>query len=394
MPENTCFSSSFEIQQEIVPQNLSAIPGFWPCALDIGYSAVKGFCPDRRFIFPSFARRLPGALLTTDESDILVYDTKENETWIVGRNALNGVSSDDTDFAGDEWYDRNRYLTREYRIIVMAALGIASMGSPSGAYVIQSGLPPAYIKQDANVLRKAFLRPMDFVLKIGSGPQKEFHFDFHEEDILPPIPQPVGTLYSVIMGKDGTRIPGWVSYFQDNSIIFDGGFKTLDIYTIRGRQKAASISYSEYGMLEVLTRTSQRIYEEYGEDIPVSHLLPLLKKGTIIISDEDEDEPSAEVVSFGSDLELSSNEICDEAIRKFRAACKPLRDYRHLVVTGGTGAAWFPRIKEKFSHMQSLSVVQGNVNDGLDPVYSNVRGYYYFAADTLRRRIAGQKEGS
>lgn len=31
----------------------------WVIGLDIGYSAVKGFCPNKLFSFPSYARQIP-----------------------------------------------------------------------------------------------------------------------------------------------------------------------------------------------------------------------------------------------------------------------------------------------------------------------------------------------
>ena len=52
-------------------------------------------------------------------------------------------------------------------------------------------------------------------------------------------------------------------------------------------------------------------------------------------------------------------------------------DYEYLVVTGGTGAAWYDWIQDKFKNSK-LQIIPGNRNDNLDMLYANVRGYYLF----------------
>ena len=58
----------------------------------------------------------------------------------------------------------------------------------------------------------------------------------------------------------------------------------------------------------------------------------------------------------------------------------------YLVVTGGTGAAWFDMIKNHYSGIETLKVINGADNDTLLPIFTNVRGYYMNQLNTLKKR--------
>lgn len=264
----------------------------------------------------------------------------------------------------------------------MAALGITENFSGALPMKIQTGLPPAFVKQDSRMLRKAFSGPMNFTMKIGNGTVRKYHVDLKEDDIGV-MAQPIGTLYSVITDIDGKRTPGWQLYFTENTIIFDGGFGTLDVYPIISRQTGTTYSYREYGMHEVLSRVSQSIYDKFGYDIPVNHILPKLKPGSLtIVNDE---TLTDQTVSLAPYIDAASQGVCKEALDKLLVICKPIGDYRHLIVTGGTGEAWYPYIQERFKNLNSLKIKLGNP-EGMSTIYANARGYYYCLIDTEQQK--------
>lgn len=88
---------------------------------------------------------------------------------------------------------------------------------------------------------------------------------------------------------------------------------------------------------------------------------------------------------FADILEKESYKVCDEALNTLADAV-PLSSYEYMIITGGTGAAWLPRIEEKFKNLNTLTILHGNQNDGLPFVYSNVRGYYYYLYNTVGRK--------
>ena len=69
--------------------------------------------------------------------------------------------------------------------------------------------------------------------------------------------------------------------------------------------------------------------------------------------------------------------MCNEAIERMANALK-LVDYKKLIVTGGTGEAWYDQIRTRLKDLPTLSIVPGNQNDSMPFIYANVRGYYYY----------------
>ena len=49
-------TSDFKTKTEIIDRKNLSFSSAWPVAIDIGYSAVKGFSPNKAFRFPSYAR--------------------------------------------------------------------------------------------------------------------------------------------------------------------------------------------------------------------------------------------------------------------------------------------------------------------------------------------------
>ena len=63
-----------------------------------------------------------------------------------------------------------------------------------------------------------------------------------------------------------------------------------------------------------------------------------------------------------------------------------LLDMDYLVVTGGTGEAWWHMIKDEFKGLKSLTVLSGNENSDLPFTFSNVRGYYFYLYRTVKKK--------
>ena len=113
----------------------------WPIGLDIGYSAVKGICPNRSFIFPAYARKLPEGRVTLKgeaPSDLRYRDVKTGEIWTVGSLAYDEVDADDVMDSEAELFGRHRYFSPMFQVI--ARTGMA-LGLETNEYGGPDGLP-------------------------------------------------------------------------------------------------------------------------------------------------------------------------------------------------------------------------------------------------------------
>lgn len=369
-------------------------PGnYWPIALDIGYSGVKGISPNATYCFPSFAVKTHGEMMVGDlsDDDILYCDCETGEEWRIGASAIETITSDDTNETIDSLYGRNRYYTPMFKVIARAGMAIGMLnnqyGSPVGLTpVLQTGLPPAYMKSDTPLLKDVLSGLHRFKIRVGKSPQwQEFRFELPEENIYV-MAQPMGTLFSIVTGINGTTVSDAKKYFNSNVLIFDSGFGTFDVFEIKNRVISRYNSFDDLGMKRILKETADDIYRTYKVEIPVPAMQKYLKDGKIKCFDRV--QRITRLAPFDGILERASNKICDEAIEKVMNLYNNLIDHDYLVVTGGTGAAWSEKIRDYFAGMETLTVVSGNKNEDLPHIFSNVRGYYYFLTGKLKKSMA------
>lgn len=373
--DKTISTKAFRTRQEFVkkenPKGKEFIIGF-----DAGYSSMKVFYENGYFCFPSYAKQIDeGNLLNiTNENDILYRDEATGDVYMIGTTAQNMIDSIDTNDTDGELFSRKRYNNKKFKILCNTAIGIAIMDKKDNRpIVIQTGLPSSYVEGDTEALKRSIAKEMNFSLKIGSGKWKSFNLVIEKENIFV-VPQPAGAMYSVMIDDTGKFTHNAKHYLNSNVLVMDIGFGTFDFYGIKNRAVVCKETIDEYGMREVLQQTSDEIRKELNEDIRVSALQQNLETGTVICINED--EMISESKPFGEYLEKSSEKIFLDAFERAKSVTNTFRDYKYLIVAGGTAAAWNDKIAKYFSRMSTLSIIQGNVNDKLSLIYSNVRGYY------------------
>lgn len=362
----------------------------WGIALDIGYSAVKGFSPNKVYRFPSYARKIEGHLLgmgTALDTDIFYRDAGDDTIWAVGECAQSMITSADAQDSNAALYGRNRYFSPMFKVIARVGLALGMMpnsyGNPENKkLVVQTGLPPAYIKSDAVYLREVLADTHKFEVKVGSGEWQQFCFALAPTDIYV-MEQPLGTLISIATAQDGTKSPDADKYFGSRILIADPGFGTFDVFNLSNRIVQDTQTFDHLGMKAVFQRTADTIYDRYHTEIRVPAMQDNLAKGTF--KRFDRKTMKTEQIDFAPILEEQSKAVCMEAIEQIKNIYNNLLDHDYLVVTGGTGEAWDAYIRDYFRFMDTLEVIPGNLNDTLSYTYSNVRGYYMFLQGRLRK---------
>jgi plasmid segregation protein ParM len=380
----------FKTKTIIMPRHNESVGDIWSIALDIGYSAVKGFSNNMIYCFPSYARKLTGSQIAggkESENDIQYKDNVTGEIWRVGEAAISMITSDETGDSNESLYGRNRYYDDMFLVIARVGLGLGMMtndfGSPSNKnLVVQTGLPPKYRKSDSAMLKDVLARDHNFSIKRGSDSWISFSFSLPEANIAV-MDQPMGTLMSIATNNDGSQTPEAMNYFSSNILIMDPGFGTLDVFNIKNRTIASTETYDNLGMKRVLQETVDAIYEQYHQEILVPAMQKCLSSGEFLL--QDKKRRVSKMITFSDILEKTNHDVCMEALNKINTLYNGLFDYNYLVVTGGTGAAWEPYIKEYFKDLSHLTIIPGNQNDDLPFIFSNVRGYYMYLISKLKR---------
>lgn len=346
-------------------------------ALDAGYSSIKAYYENGFFAFPSYARKIDNSMLQLfNKKDILYRDLETKEMYILGYSAQDMISSTETNDTYSESYARKRYGAKTFKILCNTALGIAlERKNDDREIFIQTGLPSSYEEADKPDLIKALSKPSHFEIKVGERPWKEFDLAIKPENI-DVMPQPAGSLYSVLINNKGAYMPGARDILFGNCLVMDIGFGTFDFYGIKGRAIACKESTDEMGMRRVLQSTCKKMMSNYSEDVRINALQRNLSTG--FFTHLNEDEMKTEDVPLSPLLEEANQEIFEEAMEKARGITSSFRDYKYLIITGGTGAAWIDKIREYLKGMHTLQIIPGNVNDNNSMIYSNVRGYYLY----------------
>lgn len=380
----------FKTKTEFINRKNVSFGKGWGIALDIGYSAVKGFSPNRVYRFPSYARRIEGRLLNIGnaaDTSILYRENDSSEMWAVGESALSMITSDDATDSNEALYGRNRYYDPMFLVVARTGLAMGMLPNTYGTpedkqLLVQTGLPPAYIKTDAPLLRDVLHGVHSFELKIGNNEWKKFSFALAPGDIHV-MEQPMGTLISIATNQDSSTSADAEKYFRSRLLIADPGFGTFDIFNIAGNQITDSQTFSNLGMKAVLQKTADEIYRQYGTELRVPAMQSNLGKGTF--KRFDRKTMKTEQIDFTEILEKQSRAVCMEALERIKNIYNNLLDHDYLVITGGTGEAWDQYIREALKFMEDLTIIPGNLNDDLSYTYSNVRGYYMFLQKRLRR---------
>ncbi len=380
----------FRTKTEFIERNNGKIDGVWEIALDIGYSSVKIFSPNTVSSFPSYAKRVDNDFKyagTAPKESIVYRDLDKDEVWIVGEVAQNIMTSGDTSDSEMSLYGRERYGNPMFPVLVRTGLGLGLMSNQFGApdkddvITIQTGLPANYMNDEPD-LKDAIAGKHRFALCIGScSDWKIFEVEIMNENIHV-MSQPKGALFSVCIDKNGQFHPDASKYLSSSLIVFDPGFGTLDLFPIKSGVVGKGETNQVLGMRRVLSETAKSIQENFGVEVLVPEMQKYLATGKIPYVNRKKME--SKEYEFDKLLAAASDKVCDEAIDWMSSAVN-LIDFNYMIIAGGTGAAWEQKIREKFKNFSTLTLINGNQNDDLSFIYSNVRGYYLYRFNKLGR---------
>lgn len=382
------FSTSFRTRNEIVSCKNLKPEGFALCALDIGYSALKGFSPTNRFCIPAYVRASEGTSIGTPLDTDIRYKDDSGVVYSVGSLALDSISADDTNDADNTMFGRNRYFSKSFLILARVGLALGVGQNCDKTVFLQTGLPPAYRAMDTDLIIEALAGNHKFSLKLGGLEWTDYDIDLAPENISV-IDQPVGSVYCASKRSDGSTVltDGGGTYIDHNTLVFDGGFGTLDIFSVMNRVINGTNTFDDLGMRAVFERTAQDILQKYRMEVHAHTLQRYLADGVIPVFDRKAKSTKKQEIS--SLLKENSRLICEMALDRLDTAYDNLMHYDYLLVTGGTGAAWFDIIKDHYSGFETLSVIAANQNEkNVPPIYNNVRGYYIYRALLLSQRQA------
>ena len=376
----TINTQDFRIKTSFIPRANGHTKNFWEVGIDVGYSSVKVFAPNSNIQFPSFAELdFSEEIGEVSPNHIKYENLLTGEKWIVGASAQNSIQQSSTSYSDDSLYQRERYDSPMFAVLIDVALGLAltenEFGKPGDLPIsIQTGLPSNYLKQDKGPLKAAFAGKRKFSLRVGNGKTQFYDLDIPETNV-DVMEQPMGTLMSISIDGNHKFIPQAKQYLGSNILILDGGHGTWDTFEIANNRVKSKKTFDEFSMRRVLEKTIEVISEQYNTTISPVAIQKCLETGTFSQKDG---RFSSKSVDFSEILEEQNDLMFEEMINRI-ASTHDFSEYNFLVITGGTGSAWAAKIKDKLAGIEGLKFIDGNQNDTTLPFdFANARGYYMY----------------
>lgn len=383
----------FKTQSNYIPRKNVTVEGYWPIAIDIGYSGVKAFSPNSILCFPSFARKRDAAIIELGkprQSDILYED--DDGIWNVGEMANNSIHSADVNDSLNTLYSRYRYDNPMFRVLSNVGMAMCmqensvATKADNDQIIIQSGLPSKYKDADTDALRESLCGRRKFKVKFGRKDWESYDFEINPDDIGV-MQQPLGAYFSASMDKMAHITELGRNLLRNwETVLLDGGFGTIDACRISARtyDVTDNNTFPNQAMLEIFNRTVKEIEKKYGTEIAVHALQPYLASGRVPVVDRK--YRSKKDITFDEILYRHAMDVGREALDKMELAYDHLIDANVLLTAGGLSAVWEELIAERYKNMEGLQIIKSGSGDNLPEIYDIVRGYYLYSITSLRKR--------
>lgn len=167
-------------------------------------------------------------------------------------------------------------------------------------------------------------------------------------------------------------------------LVIDGGYKTVGLFkltTIKMVDEAES--NPDLAMGTVHKRVADRLQNEYGRSNIHQFSIPAIiddphTNGEITY----EKDGNTATVNIASLLEEECEKVCDELIDYINKKYEGLLDIKQILITGGTGAAYYSRIMEYIqdhkSHLVNNVILTNYkfLGSQIDPVFAIAVGMY------------------
>ncbi len=366
-------------------------PDKWTIGIDVGYSAVKVYAPNKVFSFPTFAleSEIRDISLITRNSGAIRYRNAHDIVYEVGGRAIS-IANDNEVYENEAiMYGRQWYSNTTYQVCLEAALALAIMSNNVRAYkgepiYVASGLPSKFIS-DQEVLKALIEGHHSFdIVPPGETEWKHFDFDIVSASIME---QPLGALWSALYDDSAHLTSDANDLINSNILIFDAGFGTLDLFGIVDCGNKFTSTHANCGMKEVYKLTVNDIKKQCGKEIPIPLLYKYLNDGKItflklknngkgIKNINDHNNLVSTVQEFSDILERNSRFIAERAVSIASSETDQLSNYKYVLLAGGSTAAWNQFLQTTFKEFGKHVIHAGRNNRNLDAIFSIVRGYY------------------
>lgn len=310
-----------------------------------------------------------------------------------------------------------RFLTKDFEVHLMTCIGLAlveyskksvkehlqpeiNIKNPDELLncnvIVGIALPNDWVTDVWPDLRKFLIAEHNYSIEDNEGVYN-LHFNINEGCAMA-LSQAVCALLGVTSTDAGVPISDSEVLSNLPCIVIDGGYKTVGMFQLtQALRVSASESNTDFAMGNVHKTVAKILKEEYGRDNIEPFQIPaILEEGGVI--NYLEDTGNGKEVSKQVDVKLLVEEemekTCRSLIKLLNDKFEKLLDTKEVVITGGTGAAYFRHLskylEEERGHLKGHIILTSYefLGKKIDPVYAIAVGMY----KTLRQQLSAQSK--
>lgn len=350
----------------------------FPIAADIGYGGIKVFSFNGKHIFPSIPLEVSKDSVAFPGESMIKYIDENEDVWYVGERARESVES--STMVDNIVYSKERIEAKEYTVLLRVAIYLGllkpdyTVESNKRIYV-STGLPNDYLEKDAGILKNKFGTQHSFKIQYGHHPLTHVSFSIAKDDIEV-LSQPFGTLYAMASDRYGQVTKEGYKILRKKTLIIDGGFHSFDTYLSKFGDKGISKTWSAEAMYNVYLDTINDIQEETKGRrlLTIPQLDLFISRGETKVKYGEDNQ----VYDFSSNFMKALERNVAKLYGKLTSSYGYFNDIETAIVTGGTGAAFFPYLEKliKTDVILAEKKTKGDPIDTFNSVFANVQGFF------------------
>lgn len=325
-------------------------------AIDPGFDTVKVAANGKVFKFPF-------AVVETDERKMNDYNLRDSflchkdEHGITSRVGMYAQElifeqkdKADVEAQMEDFYTEHRFTSGAFKIGLQTAIALAIQNENfpanyDGKIYLMVALPHACRSRYAPSVVGAAAGDHHFFLRSGTGPEIEYRFHINEKNIFT-VSQTIASILGETSDDNGNIDKQKFFYLSNGpTLILDGGYYTMGIVEM---SKGGSVDddKTESDTQHAMRNVNMAIADEIKSLRPDIHhymIEYLLRQGNGQIRYMDHGH--AAIVDLKKIRKAKIRQICSDFIKHLNTKYNNLLDVNYVLMTGGTGACFYPQIK-------------------------------------------------
>lgn len=332
-------------------------------SIDPGFDSIKIIANGMHFKFPFSA-------IETDERNMsdygsrlgfVLYKGESGTTWRVGQYARGLIFNNKSQEAQDElmrdFYTEERFVSNEFAVGIRSAIAMAI--EETGLYEEQEALDLRIIVALPHAVRKKYASTIiglvagehRYYMTFGNAEEKQYRFTVLDQHVFT-----VSQTIAAILGEtsdDNGNINEEKYYYLSNgpTLVIDGGYYTTGLVPVSRGGSVDDImaaSNTRHAMKNINLAVAQEVSDRRPDikHYAVEYLLSQ-NEGTV----RHLDKGKVSTIDLAAIREEKIRSLCSSFIKYLNKKYDSLLDFRYVLVTGGTGACYFPQLLEYYKNM-------------------------------------------